>query len=365
MKQSFYTFVLTDNDSAFWYNALSHKHFRISTNLSDKLNRVLQAPDILKSLHPELYDKLIDSGFIVEDGVNEIDIIRQKHKQAVNRKNYFLVVLPTLNCNFKCWYCIQEHVPSKMSLETITALKNHIEYMITEEKIELLHLDWFGGEPFLYFNEIIKPITEFAIAQCKLHSIPFIASSTTNAYFINESVSYQLADLHFRHFQITLDGNKEMHDKVKYMNGCVSAFETALRNINNILLHSPQSNIYLRINYTHDNLTEAIIDQVNELISTEFRSRITIGPHKVWQVEADKSYNDPIIQILNNFEKSGYNVARQNINLNYTPCYVNEKYYNSINYNGDVLKCTANSNLHTPLNKGKITSDGRIIWKDK
>ena len=56
---------------------------------------------------PESFrNKLFDNGFVIDDDCNEIDIIRNRNEKAIHSKDYMLVVLPTLNCNFKCWYCM-------------------------------------------------------------------------------------------------------------------------------------------------------------------------------------------------------------------------------------------------------------------
>lgn len=365
MKESSYNYVLYDKGWGYWYNALTNAFFRLSENLSLKIQDTINS-GMFQNLNvsPTLYKILTENGFLIPDGTNEIDIIRNYHKKAVNRKDYFLVLLPTLNCNYKCWYCIQDHIPSIMRSDVMKSICNHIEYMIVDDGIETLHLDWFGGEPFMFFNQIIKPISEFAIKICEKHNIPFINSATTNGYFINDKVSKQLGDLRFRHFQITLDGEKQFHDKVKFTRGCDSTFDYVLENINRILTDNESIQIFLRINYTHDTLSAKIVEEVNEHISPENRNRIIITPKKVWQERSNKNFGDTLIPILDLFDKSGYYVARRDINTNFTPCYVNQKYYNSINYNGNIVKCTACDDLYSDKPYGKLRSDGRIEWVD-
>ena len=53
-----------------------------------------------------------------------------ENTKAINKKDYYMVILPTLNCNFKCWYCIQDHIPSLMTEEVISLVKRHIKYVI-------------------------------------------------------------------------------------------------------------------------------------------------------------------------------------------------------------------------------------------
>lgn len=364
MKESRYNHILYVDGYGYWYNALTKSYFKLTQNTSQKLSTLINDSSKIKENAPNFYDKLVAGGFILPKEIDEIDIIRKKHYEAVHKKNYFLVVLPTLNCNFKCWYCIQDHVPSVMPSKVIEAIKRHIEHMIRDKKIEALHLDWFGGEPFMFFDRIIRPISEFAIAKCKEYGIPFINGATTNGYFINEEVSKHLEELKFVQFQITLDGNRKNHDKVKYMKGCSSAFDHVLTNINSFLSRNPNVRVFLRINYTHDTLSKEIVDEVNKFICETNRDRVTITPKKVWQEKVDKDFSEMVIELLDAFSKSGYKVQRYDICNTFTPCYVNQEYYNAINYNGNVVKCTACDDLYNEQPRGILLENGEIQWND-
>lgn len=364
MKASRYNHILYSGEYGYWYNALSGCYFRLSNQLSRKAENLLSDLDLLENIAKPLYNKLLTSGFILSSEIDELDEVRRKHYAAVHSKEYFLVILPTLNCNFTCWYCIQDHVHSIMSQSTFEAIKKHIDYMIKEKGITSLHLDWFGGEPFMFFRKIIKPLSLYAIEKCQLFNIPFINTSTTNGYFINEEVARDLSDLRFTQFQITLDGEKMFHDRVKFMKGCPSAFEHVLRNINNLLTLNTSAKVYLRINYTHTTLTRGIVNEVNEFISEANRLRVVITPKKVWQETVDKNFGPILQEILDDFEKYGYLVARGGISRSFTSCYVNREYYNAINYNGNVVKCTACDDIHKEHTKGKLLDNGQIVWED-
>lgn len=364
MQLSRYNFILHAEEYAYWYNAFTNRYFRLSRSLSHKVEPLLQELNVLAKEVGPLWGKLLENGFVIEDEADELAEIRAKYQEAVHAKNYFLVVLPTLNCNFKCWYCIQDHVPSVMKAETMEALKRHIDYMIEVCGITSLRLDWFGGEPFMFFRQIVEPISRYAIRKCEKHGIPFINSSTTNGYFLTPSVSALLTELKFAHFQITLDGEKAFHDRVKFMPGCPSAFEHVLQNINYMLSENEGIRLFLRINYTHQNLSFKIISEVNEFIVPENRSRIVITPRKVWQEKVDKSFGDTLEKILDAFADSGYGVSRWGIVTDFLPCYVNKEYYNAVNFNGNVVKCTACNDLYETKPKGRLLEDGRIVWED-
>ena len=366
MKRSIYNFVLYDDGWGYWYNALTGYFFRITERLSRKIFNLLSSGDQIKLLESySIYDKLLTGGFVVYEDINELNIVREKHKEAVNTKNYFLVILPTLNCNYKCWYCIQDHIPSIMNDSVMQSVCKHIEHMVVNEDIKSLHIEWFGGEPFMFFNQIVKPVSEYAIGLCNEHGIPFMNSATTNGYFINKKTAGQLKKLDFLQFQITLDGERQFHDRVKFTKGCESTFDQVLHNINNILRYDYRTRVFLRINYTHNTLTKKIVEEVNNIIDKRYRERVTILPKKVWQESVDKDFSSVIVEILDLFEHFGYKVKRRDISLSYVPCYVNQKYYNAINYNGHAVKCTACDDLYSKEPKGRLMADGTIQWADR
>lgn len=364
MKQSYYNFVFYDDKYSYWFNSLTRSYFRLSNGLGAKIETLLGDIPQLKELSPTMFDKLSSGGFIVDDEVDELSIIRENNETAIHSKDYFLIILPTLNCNFKCWYCIQDHIVSAMTSETQESIKRHIDYMIDVKGITSLHIEWFGGEPFMYFKQVIEPLSRYAIDKCEEKGIPFTNSATTNGYFINAEISQRLNDLNFKHFQITIDGEKEFHDKVKYQTGCTSTFERVLTNINNILETTKDIRIFLRINYTHQTLTHNIIEQVNQIITPSNRSKIVITPKKVWQENVDKNFNNTIIEILDRFSASGYRVQRWNPPYRSTPCYASKEYYNAINFNGYVVKCTACNDLYEKEAKGQLMPDGTIKWNN-
>lgn len=362
MKTSKYNYIIKRGNLAYWYNGIEHKYFCLPIDLSQKVEVAISTTEGIALLPDTLVDKLIDGGFLISNETNELNIIRSRNNARINQKDYLLIILPTLNCNYKCWYCIQDHIPSRMSFKTIESIKTHIDYMVNVELIKSLQLEWFGGEPFMYFNQIIKPICEYAKHICAERNITYIASATTNGYFLSPDKTNEITRLGFTRFQITLDGPKLEHDKVKFQHNCASAFVQVLENIENILNRSKDIHILLRINYTEDNLDYQIVDDVNEIISQANRCRIQINPKKVWQEKVNKERYNNVSTLLDLFEESGYKVKRLDFIWDFVPCYANRKYYNAINYNGDVIKCTACNDLYDEKTHGAISADGSISW---
>lgn len=362
MKSSVYNYIIADDEHSYWYNGISHQYFLLPLHLGEKIKRLLDSPSTISQLPSKIYDKLLAGGFIVDDGVNELDLVINANTNAINKKDYYLVILPTLNCNFKCWYCIQDHIPSLMTEEVISLVKRHIKYVVENLDLDTLHIEWFGGEPFLYFDKVIKPISEYAISICNGANVPFFNSATTNGFYLTNKILPQLDKLKFRRFQITVDGNREFHDSVKFQKGCSSTFDHVLANINNILTQNKDIEIILRINYTHTNLTYEIVNQVNSHITSANRSSVIISLKKVWQEAIDKSTYVDRVELLTLFEQSGYRTSWFDAVTNFIPCYANKKYYAAINYNGSTVKCTACNDLYEKESKGYISQAGHIEW---
>ncbi|MDR0810854.1 MAG: hypothetical protein LBN23_01050, partial [Paludibacter sp.] len=141
--------------------------------------------------YPDLMKKFSEFGFLVDENFDELDFILYKNRvETLQNRNYHLTINPTLQCNYRCWYCCVEDQNTKyeqrrMDDETIEKLKKHIKYIIETDRISQLRLDWFGGEPLMYYYEVVYPISKYAIDLCKKHSIPFANHATTNAYYMD------------------------------------------------------------------------------------------------------------------------------------------------------------------------------------
>lgn len=102
-----------------------------------------------------------------------------------------------------------------MSVKTMDSIKRHIDHMIDIERIESLRLEWFGGEPMMCLNSVVEPISSYAQKKCRQTDIPYVASATTNGYYLVPETIGDIKKLCFDRFQITIDGCKAEHDKVK------------------------------------------------------------------------------------------------------------------------------------------------------
>ena len=99
-----------------------------------------------------------DNGMVVNNGCDEVANLVLSIREELNKGGQSLTILPTTNCNARCWYCYERGIEHcDMSQSTI----DHTISFITDQFStgQELSINWFGGEPLMHF-EAIKQITE-------------------------------------------------------------------------------------------------------------------------------------------------------------------------------------------------------------
>lgn len=355
MKASKYNiFVPYKDDMTLIFNGITKHFFILPKHQTNIINEIFENPD--GSFNGVIKEQLISSGFIVEADKKEQEQIIKARKQELKLSHYTLMLLPTYDCNFSCWYCIQKHAKVHFDEGIIERIKTHISSYLQKNKIKVFEIAWFGGEPLLSKGSIIE-ISEFSKKLCDLYNIHFFNSMTTNASLFSGDFINTIKDLNFRSFQITIDGNKHDHNKVKFDNSICSAYDKTLSNIKNILKFIPDSRILLRLNYSDKNLKiDSIIQDLDRFISISEKQRIEIVLQKIWQVNEMKINNEILIQLKKKFSERGFIISNEEWKNNYG-CYVERKHFNSILPNGNIVKCN-NCDLSTKL--GTINEFGEI-----
>lgn len=361
MKPSIYNFFISYENSCFCFNAMSFSFFKISKEKEDVVKHIIENPDNFKEKLPAFISKLKMNHFILENELNELEIISQKRNERIYEKKYKLIIMPTLGCNFKCWYCVQDHKNEIMSADTIELIKKNIQYNIIEERVKYLALDWFGGEPFTCFYDVIEPLSVYSMKICEEYGVSFINTSTTNGYLLNREIIKKLNQYKFKHFQITLDGERNFHNRIRHSK-IDSSFDIIIDNINLLAKLIDDVQVTLRINYDDKNLCSLeIVNQLEELIPITNRKNIRVHFRKVWQSNISIETICLISKINECLRELGFGVESLSSPM-FIPCYVNKKYQITVAPNGGIYKCTAMQN-YTTDSYGRIGDDGQIIWK--
>ncbi|HMA69192.1 MAG TPA: radical SAM protein [Candidatus Mcinerneyibacterium sp.] len=362
-KLSRYNVYFKYSDFNLLYNTLHDSLLKIN----DKTYKYIKKNgENLKKIDDEKKNILIDNGFIINKGINEINFVKDKYLKSVyDNKSYVLIINPTMDCNFNCWYCYENHKKSKMSPETIQNVKKFIKNLITKKDISNLIISWFGGEPLLY-NDIIYEISKEAKKVISNYDNKILLNDiTTNGFLINEKIIEKFKECNFKRFQITLDGYKTKHNKNRKTKNGENTYNTIIKNIKSLI--NNDFKVCLRINYTEEILEDGDIEKIANDFKDIDKKNLEIDLQKVWQIEHTKKMYDL-------FDKSIDDIRNINKNINITQsyqlhpnqatrCYGDKMNQAVVNYDGYVFKCT-NVKFDKKNSIGKLTDSGIINWDE-
>lgn len=367
MKYSVYNSVVPVTEkTSLIYNASSNRFILFQKTLEEQL--VTLTPKQLEQDYPDLYAKMLEGGAIVENGLNEFEeLLRISREADCMPEEYQLLINPTMDCNFRCWYCYETHIRgSKMDERTVENVRKHISKVVDgNPELKVLHMSFFGGEPLIYYQKVVQPIIDHASKECQKRDIGIRISFTTNGFLVNERTIGHLAEFKdHTSFQITLDGHREQHNKTRNLSDGTGSYDKIVENIKKLAENGFL--IVLRVNYTAENLdsTKDILADFEHL-PDDVRNKIRVSFHRVWQDDkVNKERDNDIDAIVDTFrDKFSVNASHYDMDELRFPCYADKLHEAIVNYNGDVFKCTARDFL-TENRCGYLKDDGEIEWEN-
>jgi uncharacterized protein len=172
-----------------------------------------------------------------------------------------LVLLPTERCNFRCHYCYEKFLTDAMERKVVRAIRN----LITARGPTLrdLSISWFGGEPLLEKRTVYELAAFVHSLSSAYPELSTRSNMTTNGSLLDQRTFLQLVELGVTEFQITLDGPKESHDRVRVTADGKGSFAAIWGNLIDISDTDADAMVILRIHYapdTWENLTPLLED---------------------------------------------------------------------------------------------------------
>ena len=352
MKPSKYNYIIPFGEKYVFFNGVTEKFFLVSNDRLESYRKIISFPEENKDSFGPFLDKMKRMGFVLNDGINEMDSIKKKFEALTVPHQYFLMVLPTYECNLRCWYCIQKHENLFMSDQVLANLKQLIKRKLQDDSITDLHLSWFGGEPLLAYDRVID-LTLFARDYAKENGKTFSSAITTNGTLLTPERIEALRDAGVVNYQITIDGDRPTHNSVKKL-GTISAYDRTLENINLIARHT---HVSLRFNYTRENLKPyGIMESLRSKLDPDVLGNITFNIYKVWQDDQEKVKEEDVDLLFNISMDSGLTPTLQTMGL----CYADRVHYDCVFPNGHVGKCDNHAPEEQP---GILQKDGTILWE--
>ena len=337
----------------------------------EMVHKIIENPN---RFNTDIKKELIKQKYIIDESIDEIQIIRNRKRVGIIDKNRLdITIMPTLECNFSCVYCYETRTKGKMQDTTIKNIKKWITNEIPKYKVVMLQ--WYGGEPLLDYKSIVN-LTKYVNKIAKSNNVYLIKHITTNGYSLTDSKIEELFELGILNFQITIDGTKEYHNKLRPLNNGKGNFDKIINNVIAIVSKRTDAKVTVRINFNDTNLKS--IPDLLDKFPKKHRNQLRVSFEPIFgdcSVSAvDNISNDEISESLAKYyeyaKTIGYDVVFGEANIHtgkLVYCYAERENQVLINFNGDIFKCSV-SDFYPNERFGYISENGKLvkndIWKD-
>ena len=270
MKLSNYTAVTHRQHGVFVTGLLTRSVFELDLETWSRIQTYVEEGICYSDIEAELYDQLVESLVLVEDDFDELGHVMEQTAFARAIGDTFgLVIVPTMGCNMNCHYCFEDKSDtSSLSRDTVNNLVAFASAQLADDRLKGLHVRWFGGEP-LNNLQLMEDISGQLKSLCLSINKQYTADVVTNGFQLTKDVAAKLASNSVNSVQITFEGDREYHNRVRFV-GQKGSYDQL---IDNILASSDFFDIRLRIHvapHTFERIKSLLSDLaakgINELV---------------------------------------------------------------------------------------------------
>lgn len=351
MKPSIYNYKIKDAETTIFFNGLSEYSFRVNNRYAESFENIINNPSVFNKSFESFINTMIQKGFIIKRETDESILLRNKLKNLYRANEYTIMILPTYQCNLRCWYCVQDHSNTYIDDFCVNKIKLRISKMLNKDNVKKLNISWFGGEPLLSYNQVLH-ITKWAKALSDSLNKTFSATITTNGTLLDKNKILELKCAGVENYQITIDGDRLSHNQIKTLRNS-SAFDISMKNVGYIMEHT---HCLLRFNYTKKNMSpDSIINDLDKILPQNGRHNITFLIYKVWQEESNCVPQSQIEDLMQLASKIGLQPKLAEPGI----CYADQAMFECVFSNGRIGKC---DNQSPTAANGFINDNGDVEW---
>jgi uncharacterized protein len=288
---------------------------------------------------------------------------------SLNPSYLNLFLFSTEHCNFRCTYCYEDYKIGRMKPEIVSGIKNLLHHRY--KTLKLLEVSWFGGEPLLA-KDVIFEISETILSlQEQNPDLNYVANITTNGYYLTKQVAKELINSGISMYQISLDGDRQLHDTTRVLSNGKGSFDVIMSNLLALKEIDAEFKVLIRIHYQKSTYVElkSLIDTLNDKFGGDLRFQFFFKA-----IEQLGGENDEDIEALSFIEKANIEAYLKNLVAdsrqinslsNQYICYASKANSLAIRANGRIAKCTVA--LDDERNDiGYIQEDGKLrLFQEK
>ncbi|WP_133015311.1 radical SAM/SPASM domain-containing protein [Clostridium cuniculi] len=268
MKKSKYNIEILGKKDVAIYNLLNRSIILLDKDIYNSY--------LINTLEDEEIKYLSEIGILIEDGIDEVEVMKQKINSAKYSPKAMTIFLSlTQKCNLKCIYCYQDSIREK-NIGNYIDEKNieKIFLMLKKKSSEMrsLNIVLFGGEPLLNKEKILSIISN--LNELRTESLKVHISLITNGVeltqeFLNSTNKY------LNTIQITIDGKKEIHDSMRIFPNGDGSFDIIYQNLKKASKLF-KGRVALRINVNKNSISH-VYDFIEQLEKDNLMEYISIS----------------------------------------------------------------------------------------
>jgi uncharacterized protein len=315
-KSSKYTNFFFEEGSILLFNFFSRACLKIQDDELETVKEILKEKGTCTGERKSIQDILIKNGFIINSDIDEIDSLEYLYNLNYFRTDEINVVLvPTLQCNCKCPYCFEAGHKNEIheDKDYFTILKKFADINFRNKK--RVHISLFGGEPLLKRDELFSYL-DYLTKQSSEYGYELSTNIVTNGVLLDKQTVSRLLQYNCISIQVTLDGNKETHDKLRVLHNNGETFDTIVENFLVAVRYGIQKQLtthfILRINLLNQNIED--ITPIFKLFSDDERRRTNIIFRPIYAThQFDESNSNTIFDLKKFYDashRSGFGIVK-------------------------------------------------------
>lgn len=258
-----HSYPLDDTGQMLLYNAFTNALALIESEKYQKFLHFAQHRTPIDD--PDLEEQLKQGGFLLEDTVNELALLRLRlYSSRFDNSSFGLTLAPTSDCNFRCVYCYESQVirHSYMNTEVQDAVVKLLENRAGS--IRNFSVTWYGGEPLLALP-IIYQLSKRFIEICEKNNINYNAGIITNGYLLNRKTVETLNAAKVDFYQITIDGTRETHNASRPLQDGTGTYDRIFDNLVECADLLPKVSIRVNVGRNNIQAIDAILQKLDDV----------------------------------------------------------------------------------------------------
>ncbi|HRP90913.1 MAG TPA: radical SAM protein [Edaphocola sp.] len=330
------------------------------------LNQEFDALDL------QLFNLLLQVKIIRPKNIDEFEEVRNDNESIDGILS--MVLHTSANCQFGCSYCGQSHTKKNISDNVKAKLIEYVQTKLSSKKYTHFNVVWHGAEPLMSFSNLKDLATEF-VEISNQYNVNYSSTIITNGLSLKNNIFLQLAKhCKVQTFQITLDGDKEFHDRRRHLKDGLGTFDNIIKNIEEITTSENEEilknvKFVIRINIDRNNY-QGVYNLIDRFAENLFRKSFVFSFRPVenyGEVKSkdahgysNKEFAEIEIDLMLYSAKLGFPFRNLLPERNYETCFALGKESTALDIYGNMFSCYAFP--YTPHELAESNKIGNILF---